>query len=294
MAYVLTPLSETCVTHNTKTKKYPCGYISTTYCSKAVFKERNAEKAERAPKNDILAEIHIKPEGKKEQVTERDRTEEIMRRSIDKVRDIVLMNDFSYFLTITINPEEIDSFDVEAVRKKLRNWLSHMQQRKGLKYVLIPEYHKSGRIHAHALVNDVFKLVDSGRRCPNKDQTEWKIVYNVPEWKYGFTTAIRLDDDKFRLANYITKYITKGSDKIFGKYFWSSKNIRREPDILLTDTDYTAVEASEYKPLQRDETLGFKYETNMIYSKSKPQPTEFDYDIAIAYMEDLLNRSKQS
>ena len=32
-------------------------------------------------------------------------------------------------------------------------------------------------------------------------------------WKYGFSTAIELDDQKERVTNYVMKYITKDNQK---------------------------------------------------------------------------------
>ena len=250
-------LSESCVKHNTKVKIYPDGSTSITYCKKAIFQDKGVEKRPQEPKNnDIYAEIKLKTETDK---APRDRTDELIRLHRERVRDIVLMNDFTHFFTITINPEEIDSFDVQAVKRKLHKWLNNQQQRKGLQYILIPEYHKSGRIHAHALVNDVFNLVDSGIRYNGK------IVYNVPEWRYGWTTAIPVDENKLKLAYYVTKYITKGSEKIFGKYFWSSKNIQREPRTILLDTPYEDIKEKEYQPLKYDNDLCFKYSTSAAY-----------------------------
>lgn len=249
-------LSENAVKHNTKIKIYPNGATTTVYCKKAIFQDKGVEKRPSKPKGDIIVDINIKP---KTEVL-RDRTDELMRLHRERVRDIVLMNDFTHFLTITINPDEIDSFDVQAVKKKLRNWLNNQQKRKGLQYVLIPEYHKSGRIHCHALINDVFDLVDSGIRYNGRP------VFNVPDWKYGWTTAIPVDDNKLRLAYYVTKYITKGSDKIFGKYFWSSKNIQREPRTILLDSPYNEVEEKEYQPLKYDNDLCFKYSTSAAYN----------------------------
>ena len=190
----------------------------------------------------------------------------MIRLHRDRVRDIVIMNNFTHFLTITIDPEKFDSFDVGIVRKKMQRWLKDQVNRKGLQYVLIPEYHKSGRIHAHALINDVFKLVDSGKRTKSG-----KVIYNCPEWRYGFTTAIPLDDQKIRVANYVTKYITKGSDKIFGKYFWSSKNIQREPHVILTDTDFSEVNAQVFQPLAFNDNLQFKYESSFMYLADEPK-----------------------
>ncbi len=264
-------LSEMQILHNTKIKVYPDGSTNITYCKKPIFREAGYEAREREEPDGVVAET--KPykeqdelEDSREQAeaeekkNSRDRSAEMIRLHRDKVRDIVLMNDFSHFLTITINPEQFDSFDVKLVRKKLQRWLKDQSNRKGLQYVLIPEYHKSGRIHAHALVNDVFNLVDSGLQT-----SSGKPIYNCPEWRYGFSTAIPLDENKLRVANYVTKYITKGSDKIFGKYFWSSKNIRREPHVILCDTDFDSVLAQTYQPLAYNEDLQFKYECNLTY-----------------------------
>lgn len=269
-------LSENQVFHNTKIKVYPDGSTNITYCKQAIFKDSGAEVREDS-KNAVKAEVkavrqetddltRCREEQNEREKPARDRTNETIRIHRDRIRDIVIMNDFTHFLTITINPENFDSFDVEVVRKKLKTWLDNQVKRKGLKYVLIPELHKSGRIHAHALVNDVFKLVDSGKRTKSG-----KVIYNCPEWRYGFTTAIPLDEQKIRVANYVTKYITKGSDKIFGKYFWSSKNIQREPHVILTDTDFSAVTAEVFQPLAYNDNLQFKYESSFMYLADVPK-----------------------
>ena len=269
-------LSESAVHHNTKIKVYPDGSTNITYCKQAIFKDSGAEKREDGkdtvkarviadiPETDDLARSREVQNEREKPV--RDRTNEMIRLHRDRVRDIVIMNNFTHFLTITIDPEKFDSFDVDIVRKKLKTWLDNQVKRKGLQYVLIPEYHKSGRIHAHALINDVFKLVDSGKRTKSG-----KVIYNCPEWRYGFTTAIPLDDQKIRVANYVTKYITKGSDKIFGKYFWSSKNIQREPHVILTDTDFSEVNAQVFQPLAFNDNLQFKYESSFMYLADEPK-----------------------
>lgn len=269
-------LSESAVHHNTKIKVYPDGSTNITYCKQAIFKDSGAEKREDGkdtvkarviadiPESDDLARCRVEQNEREKPV--RDRTNEMIRLHRDRVRDIVIMNNFTHFLTITIDPEKFDSFDVDIVRKKLKTWLDNQVKRKGLQYVLIPEYHKSGRIHAHALINDVFKLVDSGKRTKSG-----KVIYNCPEWRYGFTTAIPLDDQKIRVANYVTKYITKGSDKIFGKYFWSSKNIQREPHVILTDTDFSEVNAQVFQPLAFNDNLQFKYESSFMYLADEPK-----------------------
>ena len=54
--------------------------------------------------------------------------------------------------------------------------------------------------------------------------------------------AIPIEIDNSRaFAFYITKYITKGNKKIFGKYYWSSRNCNREPEIVYTNTNFNDV-----------------------------------------------------
>lgn len=188
-----------------------------------------------------------------------DRRSDMLKRAKDRVYDIVMQNDFSYFLTLTIDPNEFDSTDRIEVMKRMSRWLSNMHSRHGLEYLLVPEYHKSGRIHAHALINDTLTLVDTDRRIFNgkayKVQTlrangvctdNLKPVYNIKEWKYGFTTAIPLDGERIKIAHYVTKYIVKDMHRIFGKYYWSSQALRRDVDTVLQNTVFNDVNKPVY------------------------------------------------
>ncbi len=251
-------VSENLVKHNAKVKIFPDGGTEIIYSKSPIFRDKSSLHRD----DDVIEEIELKPKREK---TNRVRINEIIKRNRDRIRDIILCNDFKYFLTITLDKEVIDRYDVDNFKKKLHNWLHNNVIRKDLKYILIPEYHKDGALHCHALINGVFDMVYSGKRTK-----EGKAIFNIPDWKYGFTTAIRLDNNKIRVGNYVMKYITKGSDKIFGKYFWSSKNIQREPQVYLFDADYDAVDAKEYKPLANCDTVGFKYECNLIERYSAP------------------------
>ena len=175
-------------------------------------------------------------------------------------------------MAITIDPEQFNREDTLLVCKKLSKWLGHQVERKGLKYLLIPEQHKNGGIHAHALINDCFKLEHSGRylysgkaykaetlQKKGIDINLLKPVYNVPEWKYGFSTAIPVDGNPARLACYITKYITKDCKKIFGKYYLSSRNLNRDTEISLCNSE--KFEEMKNNPLYRG-GMAFKYSSD--------------------------------
>lgn len=242
--------------YNTKTKVYPNGLTKTTYCNTKIFKY---------PEDKIIIDSPPKTRTLCNKSDDRRLRMDNLKRAKDKLFDLVYCNDWHYFVTVTFNPDEVDSFNVKVVMKKTKRWLDNLVQRKGLRYILVAEKHKSGRIHCHLLTNDVFELVDSGKRSSGRK------VYNIPSWKYGFSTAVPVEGDKLRLSCYITKYITKESKPIFGKYYWSSRNIIREPLIVLTNSDFydldcdLAVDLNTYQ-IQKAHLL-FKYETNLSVSE---------------------------
>lgn len=120
------------------------------------------------------------------------------------------------FVTITLSPDKCDRYSWDAAFSKLKVFLSNRVQRKGLVYVIVPELHKDGAIHFHGFMNSsALKLVDSGRKWKGK------IVYNVADWKVGWTTAVKLTGDYFRACNYILKYVRKQTSggMIGGRYY---------------------------------------------------------------------------
>lgn len=293
---------KTAVYYNTKTKVYRTGATSSIYCREYIFKDSSAEDVQKRHDDQIKFECSLVQSSKRVQKV-RDAAESMatilpddyrnivsgaeiiqqlekkhseprldnLKHAVDCVFDIVYQNEWDFFLTLTLRPDySLDRTDPKEVMKPLMQWLKHAVQRKGLRYILIPEEHKNGGIHAHMLCNNVFKLVDSGTKTythfkrPMMDATaiargldpeQGQIVYNVPEWRYGFTTAIKVYGDPGKLAFYLTKYLTKDMKKIFGKYYWSSKNIVRKPQIILSNSDYDAVQAPEFGCFKYDSDL---------------------------------------
>lgn len=182
-----------------------------------------------------------------------------VRRSQQKLYDLVQMNDWKYFFTGTLGNTSFDPTNAKEALQPLQSWLKNMSNRKGLKYVLVAEYQKNGRIHFHGFINDALEVVDSGTRLvrghkkPVKidnlkrlgiDEKDTQTVYNVPDWKFGFTTAIIPQGNG--LYSYITKYITKDNKAIFGRYYWSSRNLVREPEIEYSDVDFDSIITRTY------------------------------------------------
>lgn len=197
------------------------------------------------------------------------KSDENMKRSKRRLRDYVLLNDYDFFLTLTFNDLKVDGTDLSACLEKLQNWFTNRVQN-GLRYVAVPEYHpSSGRLHVHALVNAALEFEDSGTRVvrgfnkpvrldtyramvaagrvdPNRCRI-LRTVYNTPDWRNGFSTAIPTYGSPAALANYMTKYITKGNDRIFGKFFWASRNQEKYPVTNLYDVTEQAYRQSNGK-----------------------------------------------
>ena len=176
--------------------------------------------------------------------------EESKRRARAKVTDIALCNKFQYMFTWTLDPSKVDRTDPEAVYKKVRAFLTNTTQRKGFTYVVIPEYHKrkpgeeKPGIHFHGLCNlgDVQIIRSMKRKHPRFDK-HGRPVYNMSDWSLGWSTVVPLDENYEKAVHYITKYITKQDEKILGKYYLSSRSLKKSPDILPIDC---GVELSEF------------------------------------------------
>jgi len=176
-------------------------------------------------------------------------------RAKRKIHDIAALNEFQYFVTFTLNGTKIDRQSPEEVGQKLKTFLSNKVRRNGWSYIIVPEYHKDGKgIHLHGLVSGHLRLTDSCRRT--KDGRK---VYNVDDWRYGFSTCIELTGDREAVARYIVKYVTKDTQKILGNFYYAGGNIERNPEKEYINLEYAEIEAPDY--YVPDLGVNFKYLT---------------------------------
>lgn len=176
-----------------------------------------------------------------------------LRRAKITVFDIASINEFTHFITWTLDKEKINRYNPKEVSKKLRNFLHNMQKRYKLSYLIIPELHKDGAIHMHGLIKGDIKLINSEHKT--KDD---KIIYNMPQWSLGYSTAIEITGDNSTVAKYITKYMSKDFNKIFGSFYYAGgKGLKRNPPTKLYHSDYELVNVPEY--IIQKAKIGFKY-----------------------------------
>lgn len=159
--------------------------------------------------------------------------EESRRRARNAVQDIALCNRFTHMFTWTLSPELVNRYDPEAVYKKVRASLSHLTQRKGFRYICIPELHKDGAIHMHGLcmLGNVQLAPSVRANGTMRRDGAGRQVCNMTDWSWGWSTCVRLDSNYERACNYVSKYITKAETKIFGKWYLSSRDLKKRPDV---------------------------------------------------------------
>lgn len=176
-------------------------------------------------------------------------------RAKRKIFDIAALNRFQYFVTFTLDGAKIDRQSPEETGQKLKTFLSNKVKRNGMAYIIVPEYHKDGKsIHFHGLMSGRFRLTDSGHRTK-----DGKVIYNMDDWTYGFSTCIELTGDQEAVARYVAKYVTKDTKKILGNFYYAGGNIQRVPEREYVNLLYDEIDVSaNYVP---DLGVSFKYLT---------------------------------
>lgn len=109
-----------------------------------------------------------------------------------------------------------------------------------------------GALHFHALMSDItWTLVPAVNPKTGKIiKTKFgDPVFNVKDWEYGFSTVALIppDNNNFRVANYLVKYITKeGNTDYNAKRYYHTRNLAFKNKVIayLSDEEFAA---SEFK-----------------------------------------------
>lgn len=164
------------------------------------------------------------------------------RRARQRLYDLAWANpQLRWFCTLTLDADVVgDRYDVGIQGNRLRRWLDNQVRRRGLAYIIVPEYHRDGAIHWHGLFNDALDYVDGGTVIrpeggrsyrPGTDEERARViaagghvVYNIVQWRFGFSTAVQLYGRRESAVGYVSKYICKaqegGHGHIGGRWYW--------------------------------------------------------------------------
>lgn len=182
-----------------------------------------------------------------------DKIQRSLRRSKTTVGDLVLANKFTHFVTFTFNckscpkrfnctnkphctcPKDFcERFNDARITSQMSGWLDRNVRKYGMKYLLVPERHKSGALHFHAMIRDYGGVLkDSGKRYHGKK------IYNMSYFKFGFTNVTEIRNVT-ATSNYVKKYFVKDMALIRGnKRYWASRNLDRP--IKQKNQQYTTI-----------------------------------------------------
>lgn len=252
------PVSAAEISSNARVKLYP-GQQILQVSNAPIFRERGWEPRKRqyaVPAKGCAAD----PERSRESSRARARA---------AVRDIALCNRFGCFFTWTLDGSRVDRYDAQEVEAKVCNQLKNLRYRKGFQYVLVPELHADGAIHMHGLCNlglvRVTQAINPHTGAPLFYGPE-QPIFNMQDWPLGYSTCIPIVGGEVgyqMISNYLIKYLSKGTEKIFGKWYYSSRDLTKRPPVqLVQGVDFEQFMADNPEvcsfPLFRDVCMAVK------------------------------------
>lgn len=227
--------------YNTRIKTFAKSQQVTIY-SKSFVKDEKEKKST----NENFTKGYIN-ENRTKQQEEHCKTYHL-KQTKNSIYDIARSNEWDWFITITFDRNKTDSSDYDIVVCRLKYFLNNLQKRQcpNLKYLIVPELHADGKhYHFHGLLAncDGINFSYSGKN----DRKSKKPIYNILNWKLGFTTATQVGDTQ-RVSSYITKYITKECVAVLKnkKRYYTSHNVNR-PQI-----DYCVCNKDEFEQMYGD------------------------------------------
>ncbi len=171
-----------------------------------------------------------------------------VRRSKDKVFDIVKMNDWDFFFTGTFGDDcGFDRYDVDLVCKKVNTLMYNLVKRGKVKYyIFVPEFHKDGAVHYHGFIKATHSLRYMLAINPHTGKAIRKgkrknFVFNWLDWSFGYTTLMHCYGSVDNMTKYFCKYITKSADFPMKHRYYAGGDLVRVVPTDYVDLDFCSV-----------------------------------------------------
>jgi len=201
-------------------------------------------------------------------------------RSKSKVFELSLCNDWDYFVTLTLDKNKYDRFNLKGYIKDLSQFIRNQRRIKGgdLKYLLIPEQHKDGAWHLHGFMKGIPKtdIVPTGHYDKEGQAYYHWLPYHK---KFGYMSLGDIKDDvkaSFYIRKYISKTMLENNFELGVHSYYASQGLNGAKELQ-------NVVCTDYK-----EYLGFdfKYESDFVdvYNITKEQAQQL-----ILKSEDVFN-----
>jgi len=164
-----------------------------------------------------------------------------IRRAKNTVKELVLCNEWEYFVNLTLDKQKYDRYNLQKFNKDLSQYIRNLRRkyRADIEYLLIPEQHKDGAWHMHGFIMGLprteLELFDKEQRLPYYILEKLENDEEIYNWagyqdRFGFC-EIEPIRDKERVSIYVTKYITKdlasSVQELNAKMYYCSRGLRR-------------------------------------------------------------------
>lgn len=152
-------------------------------------------------------------------------------RAKNKIFEYCICNDFEYFVTLTIDENKYDRFNLNKYYKDFSQFIRHYRRDFNLdiQYLFVPEQHKDGAWHMHGVIKGIpenhFIINSNGF-------LDWHAYKN----RFGFISLDKIQNNE-ACSIYMTKYITKDfykNTKInkFNKLYYCSRGLKTSETVF--------------------------------------------------------------
>lgn len=180
-------------------------------------------------------------------------------RSRSTIYELALCNDWDYFVTLTLNQEKYNRYDLKKFHKELTQHIRDLNKKYKCKieFLLIPEQHKDGAWHMHGFL----------RGLPDEIVLEFKTVQFLPDYlrkkiengekiytwttyqkKFGFCDLEPIKSI-YKASAYITKYVSKSLcesiTELNAQTYYCSRGLNRAKEIKRGYIDMPVVDGIE-------------------------------------------------
>lgn len=219
-----------------------------------------------------------------------------IRRTKNAIKELVICNDWEYFITLTLDQKKYDRYNLQKFNKDLSQYIRDLRKKyeTDIKYLLIPEQHNDGAWHMHGflmgLPESELELFDKKQKLPyyilNKLE-KGEEVYNWVGYQDKFGNCdLEPIRDKERVSSYVTKYVTKDLEnsiqELNAKMYYCSRGLSRAKAVKKGCT------SEMYKPtyIKQSDTGEFLYSEQWLPPMSEKQ--------ALMYVHNSMDSSWQS
>lgn len=170
--------------------------------------------------------------------------ENSLSRAKSTIAELALCNPWEYFVTLTIDKEKADRYDLESYIKSLTQWLGNAYRGDSkLSYLLIPELHLDGAVHVHGLVNglslDDLRKFEEGMYIPKRLIKKIDSGADIFSWvkyseKFGFSVIEKVKNST-AISYYLMKYVSKNPavTEKFKRIFYASLGLKKAEKVKL-------------------------------------------------------------